>query len=200
MSWVDGLSGDCPSSSLHGGCRAVFLALSGCRSDDVACAGMSAVAQLYAKTKNRPPLDEVGACPLNPHLLGIHSKSSQRVTEGCRAIAALAGLSYFNRTTLGLTDAADAVCEACTLHSHVPYVQRWELCAIVALVTDCDPSRNAMRITQLATPALVAHELARSPLNAPRRAEGLGVFARIAAVGSVGIHPYSNGCPRFPSA
>lgn len=171
----------------NGGAQAVIFALDACPGDEnVAWAGLLAVAKLSVSANNRRLLGEAGGCPLITKVLQEFSKNIVIAEEGCRAVAKLATLSGFNRTALGCAGAAEAIAEALRSHPAQSTIQRWGLSAAAALVADTDPSDNTSRIINAGILNFTARALARFAHNPTVQAEGLRTLAKVATSGDEG--------------
>lgn len=172
----------------NGGAQAVIFALGACPGDkNVAWAGLLAVAKLSTSSDNRRLLGQAGACPLIAKVLLECSDNYVIAEEGCKAVAGLAALSGFNRTTLGHAGAAEATAAALRKHPSKPTTQRWGLCAAAALVADTDPSGNTSRITNAGILDSAAQALKRFRHNPTVQTEGLRALAKVATAGDEGV-------------
>ncbi|CAM9687788.1 unnamed protein product [Discosporangium mesarthrocarpum] len=175
-----------PTDILHGlgkrgGGRAVVAALQACPDDrDVALAGLAAVAKLAASPENRQLLGAAGVCGLVSAALKSFVCDQAIAKEGCRAIAALATQSGFNRTALGHTGAVEAVAEALRCHPAVDGVQHWGITAAADMVADTDPSANTSRLIRSDVPTLVVRAMGKLVQEPTTQTEGLRALAKMA--------------------
>lgn len=172
----------------NGGVQAVTLALEACSNDlQVARAGSLAVGKLATNADLRHLLGKRGLCQMMPRVLSSFAEDPEIAEEACRAVAGLATLSGFNRTTLGNHGAVEATAMALRKHPASFGIQKWAVTSTAWLVAGKDPSRNTSRILATDALQLVVRALARFSHDPTMQAEGLRVFAKVGSAGEEGI-------------